>query len=69
MIEPRTYRPKGDGESVTAAYSLPKRVVDWIARTALAENATKSFVVSRELQRAMKATTENEPAYDERETA
>ena len=55
-----TYRPS-DGESTTAAYSLPRRLVEWVAMTAARENATKSLIVMRAIER-LKAEAEKEEA-------
>ena len=61
MVAPRTYRPKNDGESMTAAYSLPRRLVEWVALTAARENATKSLIVMRAIE-MLKAEAEKERA-------
>jgi len=53
MIAPRTYRPKSPTPSVTAAYSLAKEEVEYVALMAMEENASKSSIVSRAIRLLM----------------
>jgi hypothetical protein len=58
MVTPRTYRPKGTSASVTAAYSLSEEEVEFVALTAMKENASKSSIVSRAIRMLMEAKGE-----------
>lgn len=55
MLEPRRKRrPNHDGGGTkTAAYSLPRDVADWVARTAERKGMTQTLIVTIALRKAM----------------